>query len=438
MRVALCLVIALALAALGGGPSGPCAAIPARERGPGAFRAFLDANGPALDDAKAALIAGRTLDPDVRALVDELDRLAGQRDALWSRLHWHTDLDAALAEARRAGKPVLSLRLLGRLDEGFSCANSRFFRVALYANESVSRVLRDEYVLHWSSERPVPRVTVDYGDGRTVETTVTGNSIHYVIDPSGAVLDALPGLYAPGTFRAILGRHIGGAEPGPARGRDAEIRAEAGRLLLELRREGAGADPPDVDDLAGPAPDGDPHGAGRAGWLAASKAVFQMPLVSEVTPAGAGGAGADGSRGAAAVADAWEEIAARYRDAARLDASSRSLLRAQKPGLSDAAFGAMVDRFERSIAIDTARNERVLRVRILEMIADPSRLPDRATGVPPAGVHEPKGAGVISAPPLTMDTLNPWVYAELFLTPAEDEWLGLFRPDSIYDGHWTD
>ena len=72
--------------------------------------------------------------------------------------------------------------MLGRLDEDLSCANSRLFRATLYANQDVSAFLREHFVLYWSSERPVPRVTIDYGDGRRLERTTTGNSAHYVLD----------------------------------------------------------------------------------------------------------------------------------------------------------------------------------------------------------------------------------------------------------------
>src|SRR5207248_2293342 len=77
-----------------------------------------------------------------------IDRAAAQRDAHVSRLYWYTDLDEAKAAARASGKPILSLRLLGRLDEELSCANSRLFRTTLYANEHVAQLLRDTYVLH--------------------------------------------------------------------------------------------------------------------------------------------------------------------------------------------------------------------------------------------------------------------------------------------------
>jgi len=60
--------------------------------------------------------------------------------------------------------------LLGRLDEEFSCANSRFFRTLLYPEARVRNAM-NAYVLHWQSLRPVPRVTIDFGNGHTLVRT---------------------------------------------------------------------------------------------------------------------------------------------------------------------------------------------------------------------------------------------------------------------------
>jgi hypothetical protein len=42
------------------------------------------------------------------------------------------------------------------------------------------------------------------GDGRKLQRTLTGNSIHYVLDAAGRPVDALPGLYAPKVFHQML------------------------------------------------------------------------------------------------------------------------------------------------------------------------------------------------------------------------------------------
>lgn len=142
--------------------------------------------------------------PEWQRLSLALDTVSQQKDSYLSGLYWYTDLNQAKMAARQTGKPILSLRLLGKLNEEFSCANSRFFRTILYSNEEISKTLREKFILHWQSERPAPRVTIDFGDGRKLERTLTGNSIHYVLDSDGRPLDALPGLYGPQAFARQL------------------------------------------------------------------------------------------------------------------------------------------------------------------------------------------------------------------------------------------
>ena len=133
-----------------------------------------------------------------------VDRVARQKDADRSGLFWHTDFEKAKTEAERLGRPILTLRLLGNLDEELSCANSRFFREIFYSNPDIAARLKNDFVLHWKSVRPVPKVTIDFGDGRVLRRTITGNSIHYVLDQHGRLVDGLPGLYAPMDFLAWL------------------------------------------------------------------------------------------------------------------------------------------------------------------------------------------------------------------------------------------
>src|SRR5262245_21331926 len=113
---------------------------------------------------------------------------------------WHKTFEGALAAAAKRKKPILSLRLLGNFDEELSCANSRFFKKWLYPDPRVAKLLQDRFVLHWQSVRPVPLITVDFGDGRKLVTTITGNSMHVVLDQRGRPVDALPGLFTAETF----------------------------------------------------------------------------------------------------------------------------------------------------------------------------------------------------------------------------------------------
>lgn len=336
------------------------------------------------------------------SLVDVIAQVAGQRDAHVSRLYWFDDLNAALAHAKATRKPVLSLRMLGRLDAELSCANSRFFRTTLYANASVSKYLRDRYVLHWSSERPVPVATIDFGDGRKVTRTLTGNSIHYVLDSEGRVVDALPGLYGAQEFVARLQRAAPMATAQLARRaewHEQEISASlvaynAARKQLGLASVGALPTLPDVDtDVTWPS-------SRVAVPRAMGKALVEFPMVRGFMPGDGGAALPD--------ATPWEKLAATQLKGSRLDAQSKALVLSKNPvdvtsttapKLSPELAAQLVVKLEQSIALDTVRNEYAMHAVIHRWLNE--------------------------NPEVSMTDLNREVYARLFLTPASDPWLGL-------------
>lgn len=136
----------------------------------------------------------------VQAISETIDAVAGAKYSHVSGLYWYTDEEQARRVAQEQGKPILALRLLGSLDEELSCANSRYFRILLYPDESIRRLLHDKFVLTWTSVRSVPTITIDLGNGRSVKRTITGNSVHYVMLPDGQVVDCFPGLYGPKPF----------------------------------------------------------------------------------------------------------------------------------------------------------------------------------------------------------------------------------------------
>jgi hypothetical protein len=171
-----------------------------RSMGPPGLALLFEENSHDIEAMRESLAAGARIRPEWERLRAALDAVARQRDAAWSGLYWYTDLGAAKAAAARAGRPILSLRLLGNLDEELSCANSRFFRTVLYANAAISDELRNNWILHWESVRPVPKITIDFGDGRKLERTITGNSLHYVLAANGSLADVLPGLWGPKEF----------------------------------------------------------------------------------------------------------------------------------------------------------------------------------------------------------------------------------------------
>ena len=320
---------------------------------------------------------------------EEVDRACGVRDCRDIRLFWYTDLEAAKVVARAEGKPILSLRLLGRLDEEFSCANSRFFRTVYYKNREINDLLRERYILHWRSVRPVPRVTIDFGDGTKLERTITGNSIHYVLDSRGRLIDALPGLSGPEAFRSALDEAAGAARRA-ARLDDAELvpwatarhqRALADRQRAFARENGAVlASRPSVP------------GNGKR-LETASKMVGELPL-------------------SVALDDTSDEqlraFAKLRRPRIHLDADSRAFL-LRKQGVTDPAEAEhLVDSFEVTMALDEVINEYRMRPAILRRLSDPK---ERTA--------------------LDLEAFNQWVYEDVFRTPLSDPWLGL-APEDVY------
>ena len=401
----------LAQLAVSGTPTESKQAIAAlRELGPKGLQVFLATHQ---DRLKSSTLASA---PELRAV---LDTLCQQRDCYASHLYWYTDLAQAKAAAKASGKPILSLRLLGRLDEELSCANSRFFRIALYANGEVSEVLRDRFILHWESVRPAPKVTIDFGDGRRLQRTLTGNSIHYILDAEGRPIDALPGLYSPKAFLKHLlavekiadqSSKLAGLERENYLSkyhRDAIATIQA-NWTADLSKLGLSQPLPKLAEVSQESPL-----AEVAAPLAVSKAVVEMPIISAISL----------NRQALqqATDDAtWAKIAQMYVAEASLDSNSLALIRSKNPNLDREwrslatnpdknSLPPAILNFERSIALDTVRNEYLFRFQLHQWF-----------------LEEPQTTANI-------DSLNERVYAELFQTPSSDPWLGLL-PSNTYTG----
>lgn len=341
----------------------------------------------------AALREGDARDPRSERIRHAIDIVSGQRDGHASGLYWYTDLAEAERVSEETHRPILSLRLLGRLDEEMSCANSRYFRTVLYAHAELSGYLREHYVLHWSSERPVPRVTIDMGDGRQLTRTLTGNSIHYVIDARGEVIDAMPGLNAPSDFLAFL-RAAEIAHAGDASAR-ATLRQATLTRLSEVRAQAQAA-----SLIASP-----PSNLGTSAIAAMPLTIGKLDLEAAMlnalrAPAAPAVALDPGDWRAAATT-----LFARHPEAV-FDAQSRALL-----ALKTSQSGAVLDETMNALALTTVadgvKNDATLRWSIMQMLvtADTQHAP------------------------LELESMNTRVYAEVFLTPASDPWLGLQHAD---------
>ena len=376
-----------------------------------------------------ALLVRYDREPDGPAkdgLAARIDAIAHQKYATVSRLYWHLDLGTAKAAARAQGRPILHLRMLGRLDEDLSCANSRLFRATLYANQDLGRFLRERFVLLWSSERPVPRVTIDYGDGRTLERTTAGNSAHYVLDEDGRVLDVLPGLYAAAVFRQELEGSLALAER--VRGKSDSERA---RLIAAHHLQQVSDAQRQWKLLAGtpwilgmrqlPRRTRSETSLAAAQRATISKAaveirdlrVFAKEVAPETLPDdqietwsaagrllyGRGAGKQPGSRERATLPLVGVLDNASRALVVRLHNAGPSELR-----VTDEDLRAMIARLEQTIVADTALNQLRLRPQISREIVR-------------------RGGGI------DFSTLNAWIQAQVFRTPREDAWLGLLQRD---------
>ncbi|QLE58547.1 hypothetical protein [Nostoc sp. TCL26-01] len=352
--------------------------------------------------------ANQLNNPNVRIA---LDALCQQRDCYASRLYWYTDLEQAKAAAQASGKPILSLRLLGKLDQDLSCANSRFFRVALYPNAEISKLLQDRFILHWQSVRPVPKVTIDFGDGRKLERTITGNSIHYILDASGRPLDAIPGLYSPKAFlRQLQQAEVAAKEYRQLAGvnRDRFLQKYHSDRLQAIQTQWTNdlsklgiSSPPRL--TASPSNTTQPT-ATVAGSLAVSKMIVERPLLRNIQP--------NSPDTLAKVTDeeAWNKLGQLYLADAKLDQNSIALIKAkrfQSAKTPTDNLSKLVNKFETAMAIDTVRNEYMLHSQIHQWFMTNNQTSN-------------------------ITILNEKVYSQLFLTPNSDPWLGL-SPDDTYN-----
>jgi hypothetical protein len=258
-------------------------------------------------------------------------------------------------------------------------------------------------------------VTIDFGDGRKIERTITGNSIHYVLDADGRIIDALPGLYGAKAF-------LTGLQKGEQLAYQCVSSpvSECDQVLHAYHCAGAAALESDwshdlaivqasADRLSPPAAlsFGLPPARATFGKNQIEGPLLHFVFSDQPTHAQLEAATDDST---------WASIAALHSEQARLDQASRALLMAKAPSALTAGrltaskiaienpVLRQIRNLERSISEDTVRNEYLFHAKIHEWLA-----------TAPASQN--------------LDAFNSKVYAELFLTPDSDPWLGLAQPD---------
>jgi hypothetical protein len=70
----------------------------------------------------------------------------------------------------------------------------------LLSDTQVIDFVNDNFVACWQMVRPVPQVTIEFGNGKTLRRTLGGNTVIEICLPDGPVIDSFPGLYVPEDF----------------------------------------------------------------------------------------------------------------------------------------------------------------------------------------------------------------------------------------------
>jgi hypothetical protein len=389
-----------------------------RNRGPEGLRVALLALN---DDSNATEFQRAALgisDGPAKPKCEAIDQVAGQRYGYLSRLYWYDDWNAAIAQAKLTQKPILVLKMLGKLTDELSCANSRFFRTALYVDPRISEYLREHYVLCWSSVRPVPKITIEFGEGRKMVRTITGNSAHYVVTADGLVLDALPGMVGPQSFLdwivrmdQLFQKTAQLTDPKEASEVMRQYHFGFGVPFLTMSTKPSNATNQVESGLNPTVTDNDQIQQVAnaktlilAGANTGSKAVFERPMVKQVAP------GQSDINAIAKRTERWQQPESHA--VVELSSTSLALIAAENTTPANRrteseSLKRLVANFKQSIADDERQNEQVF--------------------------HKTIHAWLAESPTIDLESLNNRVYEQLFEMPSDDPWLGLASSDN-YSG----
>ncbi|MCB1214966.1 MAG: hypothetical protein KDK66_05760 [Deltaproteobacteria bacterium] len=368
-----------------------------REQGPEGLEAFKQKFGKLLSIERDKPQASA----EVIRLRQVLDQICQQKDCDYDYLYWYTDFTQAQEAAKKTHKPILSLRLLGELDEDLSCANSRFFRLVLYSYPEIASYLRENFILYWESVRPAPKLTIDYGHGTKIITTITGNSIHYILSPEGKILDALPGLYDPQTFLKKLKGYVVDSKVSNHKEHYSKLYQDLEKQWeLSIQKSGL----PRISLGAWLSSTGisadlfnQEMSAEEAAKLAISKRMVEIPNLAAfrdqaVPPS------------PVSIDPYLVYLALNQKPLVQLNPNSIQLLKRKSPQLFanrcvDLKSCPLIENLQKTLGEDTVQNDFLLRPQIIKYL--------------------------INHPDISIKELNDWVYAKVFLSSQEDPWMGL-------------
>ncbi len=162
---------------------------------------------------------------------------------------WVAGLENAEKMAALQHRPILHFQLFGNLDEKYCCTNARTLRATVLSQADVQSYLASNFVTSWEMARPVPKVSIDFGDGKKVERTVKGNAVLYLCLPDGRVVDAWPGVYTKEDLLAGIKGTIADLKQAGVDVGNPGLGAEKG-ILEWQQRAGSGATPTGDSSIA--------------------------------------------------------------------------------------------------------------------------------------------------------------------------------------------
>jgi len=100
----------------------------------------------------------------------------------------------------------------------------------LFSSDAVANFINEHFEPVWESVRPVPMVTIDFGNGHKITRTLNGNIATHACNADGTVLDILPGVYTADVYRqqleqlVLLHRFVASADSQGSGGPNATVR----------------------------------------------------------------------------------------------------------------------------------------------------------------------------------------------------------------------
>lgn len=110
----------------------------------------------------------------------------------------------------------------------------------LFSNKEIANYINTHYEATWKSLRPVPKVSIDFGNGKVVNRTLNGNIATFICTTDGTILDIVAGMHEPDVFlqRLQLAESLAKKLPSNASSRKYFLRAyhngEAARALTGI------------------------------------------------------------------------------------------------------------------------------------------------------------------------------------------------------------